>query len=162
MVNQQFIRDWHEYVACGLQYVVVVVDGRGTGFKGRKLRNPVKDNLGFYETIDQIAAARWVKLTFPNHLFLPTTLLCFLFFFLCLPPFFQLASLVRGRPGSTEGRRCPAPHAGRLSPCSRALIFSSHAHSITRLSLYRRWRVGDQCRHSATRRSPSIQCTHDS
>lgn len=58
MVDLKFNRDWHDYLACGLQYIIVVVDGRGTGFKGRKLRNPVKDNLGFWETKDQINAAR--------------------------------------------------------------------------------------------------------
>jgi dipeptidyl aminopeptidase len=57
-VNLVFNRDWHHYLTCGLQYIVVVVDGRGTGFKGRNLRNPVKGNLGFFETIDQIAAAK--------------------------------------------------------------------------------------------------------
>jgi len=60
MVDQRFQRDWHEYLAVGLQYVVVTVDGRGTGYKGRKLRNPVKDNLGFWETKDQIEAAKCV------------------------------------------------------------------------------------------------------
>jgi len=58
LVDLRFGRDWHEYLACGLDYIIVIVDGRGTGFKGRKLRNPVKDNLGFYETVDQIAAAK--------------------------------------------------------------------------------------------------------
>ncbi len=58
LVNARFERDWHHYVACGLQYVVVTVDGRGTGFRGRALRNTVKGNLGFWETQDQIAAAR--------------------------------------------------------------------------------------------------------
>ncbi|KII86043.1 hypothetical protein PLICRDRAFT_44497 [Plicaturopsis crispa FD-325 SS-3] len=58
MVDMRFDRDWHHYAACGLQYIVVVVDGRGTGYKGRKLRNPVKSNLGFWETKDQINAAR--------------------------------------------------------------------------------------------------------
>lgn len=38
------------------------MDGRGTGFKGRKLRNPVMDNLGHYEVLDQVAVAReWAK-----------------------------------------------------------------------------------------------------
>lgn len=64
LVDLTFQRDWHHYVACGLQYIVVIVDGRGTGFKGRKLRNPVKGNLGFFETVDQIAAAKWVSLYF--------------------------------------------------------------------------------------------------
>ncbi|KAF8240208.1 hypothetical protein L208DRAFT_1420424 [Tricholoma matsutake] len=58
LVDLKFSRDWHDYLACGLSYIVVVVDGRGTGYKGRKLRNPVKGNLGFFETIDQINAAK--------------------------------------------------------------------------------------------------------
>ncbi|KAF9814328.1 hypothetical protein IEO21_05171 [Rhodonia placenta] len=58
LVSMSFSHDWHDYVACSLQYIVVVVDGRGTGYKGRKLRNPVKDNLGYWETQDQINAAK--------------------------------------------------------------------------------------------------------
>ncbi|KAF9482998.1 hypothetical protein BDN70DRAFT_874224 [Pholiota conissans] len=62
MVDVRFSRDWHDYLACGKQYIVVTVDGRGTGFKGRKLRNTVKGNLGFWETVDQVAAAKvWAK-----------------------------------------------------------------------------------------------------
>ena len=60
LVNMMFSREWDHYVACDLQYIVVIVDGRGTGFKGRKLRNPVKSNLGFWETRDQVNAARSV------------------------------------------------------------------------------------------------------
>ena len=60
MVHTRFDRDWHAYLACGLKYVVVMVDGRGTGFKGRRLRNPVRENLGYWETRDQIEAARCV------------------------------------------------------------------------------------------------------
>ncbi|KAI0954671.1 hypothetical protein AcW1_006484 [Taiwanofungus camphoratus] len=58
LVSLEFSHDWHDFVACSLQYIVVVVDGRGTGFKGRRLRNPVKDNLGYWETRDQINVAR--------------------------------------------------------------------------------------------------------
>ncbi|KAG5652732.1 hypothetical protein H0H81_003931 [Sphagnurus paluster] len=58
LVDLKFSRNWHDYLACGLSYIVVIVDGRGTGYKGRSLRNPVKDNLGFYETIDQVNAAK--------------------------------------------------------------------------------------------------------
>jgi len=57
-VDTKFKRDWHHYLACSLNYIIVVVDGRGTGFKGRKLRSVVKGNLGFWETKDQIAGAR--------------------------------------------------------------------------------------------------------
>lgn len=58
LVSASFDVDWHAYLACSLQYVIVIVDGRGTGFKGRALRNPVKGNLGFWEVRDQINAAR--------------------------------------------------------------------------------------------------------
>ncbi|KAG6334896.1 hypothetical protein ID866_4190 [Astraeus odoratus] len=58
LVDVNYHRDWHDYLVCTLQYIVVVVDGRGTGFQGRKLRNPVRNNLGFWETQDQINAAR--------------------------------------------------------------------------------------------------------
>ncbi|KAJ7132184.1 dipeptidyl aminopeptidase [Mycena epipterygia] len=59
LVDLTFARgDWHEYLACAHSYIIVTVDGRGTGFKGRALRNPVKGNLGFWETKDQVAAAR--------------------------------------------------------------------------------------------------------
>ncbi|CCO31162.1 hypothetical protein BN14_05197 [Rhizoctonia solani AG-1 IB] len=58
MVHSRFDRDWHHYLACSLQYIIVVVDGRGTGFKGRKLRNPIRGNLGYWEVVDQINAAR--------------------------------------------------------------------------------------------------------
>jgi dipeptidyl aminopeptidase B len=58
LVDMRYGRDWHDYIVCSQKYIVVIVDGRGTGFKGRKLRNPVRGNLGYYETLDQIAAAR--------------------------------------------------------------------------------------------------------
>ncbi|KAF8989845.1 dipeptidyl peptidase IV N-terminal region-domain-containing protein [Cyathus striatus] len=45
-VDTRFSRDWHEYVACGLGYIVVT------------LRNTVKGNLGFWETRDQVEAAK--------------------------------------------------------------------------------------------------------
>jgi Prolyl oligopeptidase family len=57
-VETRFTRDWHHYLACSLKYIVVIVDGRGTGFKGRQLRNPVKGDLGFWEAKDQINAAK--------------------------------------------------------------------------------------------------------
>lgn len=56
MVSNKFERDWHSYLACEKKYIVVMVDGRGTGFKGRQLRNPVIDDLGHYEVIDQVKA----------------------------------------------------------------------------------------------------------
>lgn len=58
MVSYRFERDWHTFLACERKYIVVMLDGRGTGFKGRSLRNPVIDNLGTWEVADQIVAAR--------------------------------------------------------------------------------------------------------
>lgn len=57
-VSNSFGRDWHHFLACEQKYVVVKVDGRGTGFKGRQLRNPIMDDIGRLEAIDQAALAR--------------------------------------------------------------------------------------------------------
>ncbi|KUI57532.1 putative dipeptidyl-aminopeptidase B [Cytospora mali] len=46
-------------------YIVVTVDGRGTGFIGRKNRALVRGNLGHWESHDQIAAAKhWASLSY--------------------------------------------------------------------------------------------------
>lgn len=41
-------------------YIVVSVDNRGTGARGRDFRTVTYKNLGKYETMDQIEAARWL------------------------------------------------------------------------------------------------------
>ncbi len=51
--------DWDYYFA-NQGYIVVCVDGRGTGGRGTEFRNVVYKRLGYYETIDQIAAAEYV------------------------------------------------------------------------------------------------------
>lgn len=50
--------DWMDAFAKA-GYVVVCVDGRGTGGRGRDFCDVVYKNLGHYETIDQVAAARY-------------------------------------------------------------------------------------------------------
>lgn len=60
--SQQVLNEWsigwiNWYAANG--YIVVCVDGRGTGGRGRSFMDVVYKNLGHYETIDQIAAARY-------------------------------------------------------------------------------------------------------
>ncbi len=50
--------DWEAYFA-SQGYIVVCVDGRGTGGRGTAFRTAVYKNLGYYETIDQVAAARY-------------------------------------------------------------------------------------------------------
>ncbi|KAH8803232.1 putative dipeptidyl-aminopeptidase B [Xylogone sp. PMI_703] len=58
MVTKSFTVDFQAYVASSLGYIVVTVDGRGTGFIGRKARVLIRGNLGHYEALDQIEAAK--------------------------------------------------------------------------------------------------------
>ncbi|KAI8390805.1 dipeptidyl peptidase IV N-terminal region-domain-containing protein [Radiomyces spectabilis] len=61
----QFDLSWHTFLASKLQYIIVTVDGRGTGFRGRGYRVAVRKRLGELETIDQINAARhWANLDY--------------------------------------------------------------------------------------------------
>lgn len=58
-VDQKFRFDFQNKMALH-GFIVLQVDGRGTGFKGRVYRSSVSKNLGFYETKDQITAAKWI------------------------------------------------------------------------------------------------------
>lgn len=57
-VNKKFSVDFQAYVASNLGYIVVTVDGRGTGLIGRKARTIIRGNIGFYEAHDQIETAK--------------------------------------------------------------------------------------------------------
>ncbi|MGD2071616.1 MAG: prolyl oligopeptidase family serine peptidase, partial [Gemmatimonadota bacterium] len=50
---------WHQLLA-QRGYVVVSVDNRGTGARGRDFKNETYLHLGRLETEDQVAAARWI------------------------------------------------------------------------------------------------------
>ncbi|WP_423149614.1 S9 family peptidase [Rubrolithibacter danxiaensis] len=50
---------WFNYLA-QLGYIVVCVDNRGTGFRGAEFKKLTYKQLGKYETIDQIEAAKWL------------------------------------------------------------------------------------------------------
>lgn len=58
MVATTFTRDWKHFLSTSLGYIVVQVDPRGTGFRGRDFRMPVVDRLGELEAKDVIEAAR--------------------------------------------------------------------------------------------------------
>lgn len=61
-VDRKFIVDYQAYVASNLGYVVVTLDGRGTGFLGREARTIVRGHIGYVEGMDQISAAKiWAK-----------------------------------------------------------------------------------------------------
>ncbi|KAL2886135.1 putative dipeptidyl-aminopeptidase B [Ceratocystis lukuohia] len=64
-VSKRFSVDFQSYVASSLGYLCVTVDGRGTGFIGRKARVVVRGQLGVVESHDQIAAAQhWSSLPY--------------------------------------------------------------------------------------------------
>ncbi len=61
-VNKVFSISFDQVVASSLGVIVVSVDGRGTGFRGRKYRSIVRERLGYFEPKDQISAAKaWAK-----------------------------------------------------------------------------------------------------
>ncbi|KAB8292201.1 hypothetical protein EYC80_007943 [Monilinia laxa] len=57
-VSKSFSVDFQSYIASNLGYIVVTVDGRGTGFIGRKARNIIRGTIGHYEARDQIETAK--------------------------------------------------------------------------------------------------------
>ncbi|KAI9759151.1 MAG: hypothetical protein M4579_002524 [Chaenotheca gracillima] len=61
-VEKKWNVHFQSYVAANLGYVVVTVDGRGTGFIGREARCIIRGNIGYYEARDQIETAKiWAK-----------------------------------------------------------------------------------------------------
>ena len=62
MVNRRFHVDFQTAIASSLDYIVVTVDNRGTGFIGRAARNIIRSHFGRHEAADQISAAKtWAK-----------------------------------------------------------------------------------------------------
>lgn len=57
-VDRRFMINFQSYVASTLGYIVVTVDGRGTGYLGRAHRCIIRGNLGYWEAHDQIAVAK--------------------------------------------------------------------------------------------------------
>ncbi|CAO1633202.1 unnamed protein product [Sympodiomycopsis kandeliae] len=53
--------DWHEHVANELGYIVAIVDGRGSGFRGKSYRDGLSGALGTVEISDLILTARQMR-----------------------------------------------------------------------------------------------------
>lgn len=67
LVQTRFKIDWHVFLASSerLKYITVIVDTRGTGFKGRKFRCGVRKHIGDFESKDVVNAGRyWSKLPY--------------------------------------------------------------------------------------------------
>lgn len=56
-VQNRYRVDYTHYLASSMGFVVVEVDGRGTGYKGRKFRSAIRKNLGEVEAADQVGVA---------------------------------------------------------------------------------------------------------
>lgn len=65
--NQEVLNSWQGINYLWFQmlaqqgYVVFCVDNRGSGGKGKEFRTATYPNLGHLETIDQVAAAKWLQ-----------------------------------------------------------------------------------------------------
>ncbi|BDX38775.1 peptidase S9 [Tenuifilaceae bacterium CYCD] len=59
-VKDNFRIGWDEFLATN-GYIVVCVDGRGTGGRGEAFRKITYGQLGYYESIDQIEAAKHLQ-----------------------------------------------------------------------------------------------------
>lgn len=60
--SQEVLNSWKidwDYAAVAHGFIVICVDGRGTGGRGRAFQDIVYKRLGHYESIDQINAARY-------------------------------------------------------------------------------------------------------
>ncbi|ODV91326.1 hypothetical protein CANCADRAFT_25993 [Tortispora caseinolytica NRRL Y-17796] len=57
-VSKEYSFHFEEYMCTALNMIVVSVDGRGTGYMGREFRTAVRDQLGKFESQDQIAAGK--------------------------------------------------------------------------------------------------------
>lgn len=61
-VDKKFSVDFQSYLASNLGYIVVTVDGRGTGFLGREARCIIRGHIGYFEAQDQIDTAKiWAQ-----------------------------------------------------------------------------------------------------
>ena len=59
-VIDRFSIGWDEYLAT-IGYMVVCVDGRGTGGRGETFKKMTYGQLGYYESIDQIETAKYLQ-----------------------------------------------------------------------------------------------------
>ena len=60
IVLNKWVIDWENYFATK-GYIIACFDGRGTAGRGHDFKSIVYKNLGYYETIDQINAANYIK-----------------------------------------------------------------------------------------------------
>jgi dipeptidyl aminopeptidase B len=57
-VDRRFTVDFQSYLASSLGYLIITLDGRGTGYIGRRARCTIRDHIGTLEARDQIETAK--------------------------------------------------------------------------------------------------------
>jgi len=60
LVSDRFGMDWSDYLATE-GYILVCVDGRGTGGRGEEFKKMTYGNMGYYESIDQIETGKYLQ-----------------------------------------------------------------------------------------------------
>lgn len=60
VVTTKFALDWQAFLAAQMKFVVVSIDGRGTGSRGKKFESEIYKNLGVVEVKDQMDVLRSV------------------------------------------------------------------------------------------------------
>ncbi len=58
VVTTKFALDWQAFLATQMKFVVVSIDGRGTGSRGKKFESALYKNLGVVEIRDQMDGLR--------------------------------------------------------------------------------------------------------
>ena len=67
-VQERFKLDYSHYLASEYGYIVLEVDGRGTGFRGRAFKTVIRGQLGKAEVEDQLAVAKmWGELPYVDE-----------------------------------------------------------------------------------------------
>lgn len=57
-VTTKYAADWPTYLATQFKFVVISIDGRGTGNRGKRFESAIHKNLGVVEVQDQMNGLR--------------------------------------------------------------------------------------------------------
>lgn len=63
-VTDQLITGYDAYLASNRRFVVAYIDGRGSGFRGWRYKQPILGHMGTIEIQDQIKTVRWGQVLF--------------------------------------------------------------------------------------------------
>jgi dipeptidyl-peptidase-4 len=66
LVSEKWGLSWNAYLVSQKNYILVEVDGRGTGFQGESIRHAIYKKLGSIEVTDQMEVVRYVRSLFSS------------------------------------------------------------------------------------------------